>query len=213
MNGAAVLYSFGLYILYVLLPIVPAVVLFRLFPDTKVAVSGPLQNLTLNATGAFAAYVVTVGLGYFVVQNVEDQIKELTTAKVWTVEVPVQLVDSGRKPITISGRITGNDTNFDFDQSLYSEAGGKIFIEVPIENERWRTILVTKAGFQSSEVALQSLIDTNDPTKVKINWAKRSIEVLEPLILTQVPAGLYAETQSPLAESSLAELRAGSPGP
>jgi hypothetical protein len=69
-----VLYSFGLYILYVLLPLVPAVLIFRLFPDSKVTVSGPLQNLTLNATGAFAAYVVTVALGFFLVKNVVTQI-------------------------------------------------------------------------------------------------------------------------------------------
>jgi len=70
----AVIYSFCLYVLYVLLPLIPAILIFRLFPETKVTVSGPLQNLTLNATGAFAAYVVTVALGFFLVRNVELQI-------------------------------------------------------------------------------------------------------------------------------------------
>ena len=69
-NDAAVLYSFCLYILYVLLPLIPAILIFRLFPDTKVTMSGPLQNLTVNATGAFAAYVVTVALGFFLVKDV-----------------------------------------------------------------------------------------------------------------------------------------------
>src|SRR5579863_8544360 len=72
----AVLYSFGLYLLYVLLPIVPAVVIFWLFPDSKVWVSGPLQNLTMKTTGAFAAYVVTVSLAFFPVRYVERQIAE-----------------------------------------------------------------------------------------------------------------------------------------
>lgn len=67
-------YSFLLYVLYVVLPLVPAILIFRLFPETKVTVSGPLQNLTVNATGAFAAYVVTVALGFFLVKNVEAQI-------------------------------------------------------------------------------------------------------------------------------------------
>src|SRR5204863_7131339 len=70
----AVIYSFCLYVLYVLLPLIPAILIFRLFPETKVTVSGPLQNLTVNATGAFAAYVVTVALGFFLVSNVEAQI-------------------------------------------------------------------------------------------------------------------------------------------
>ncbi|HZR59074.1 MAG TPA: hypothetical protein VFA74_19560 [Terriglobales bacterium] len=73
-HDLAVLYSFCLYVLYVLLPLIPAILIFRLFPETKVTVSGPLQNLTVNATGAFAAYVVTVALGFFLVKNVETQI-------------------------------------------------------------------------------------------------------------------------------------------
>jgi hypothetical protein len=70
----AVIYSFCLYVLYVLLPLIPAVLIFRLFPEAKVTVSGPLQNFTINATGAFAAYIVTVALGFFLVRNAEVQI-------------------------------------------------------------------------------------------------------------------------------------------
>jgi hypothetical protein len=73
-NNPAVAYSFLLYALYVCLPLVPAVLIFRMFPDSKVSVSGPLQNFTVNATGAFAAYVVTVALGFFLVQYIEAQI-------------------------------------------------------------------------------------------------------------------------------------------
>jgi hypothetical protein len=73
-HDSAVAYSFLLYALYVCLPLVPAIAIFRLFPDSKVAISGPLQNFTVNATGAFAAYVVTVALGFFLVQYIEAQI-------------------------------------------------------------------------------------------------------------------------------------------
>src|SRR5579862_3790561 len=82
-GSAAILYSIFLYVLYVLVPLIPAVLIFKLFPQTTVAVSGPLQNLTINATGAFAAYVVTVALGFFLVQNVERQIY-------FTREYPIQ---------------------------------------------------------------------------------------------------------------------------
>ena len=74
-NNSAVFFSFCLYILYVLLPLLPAILIFKNFPDTRVTISGPLQNLTVNATGAFAAYVVTVGLGFFLVNYVEHQIE------------------------------------------------------------------------------------------------------------------------------------------
>jgi hypothetical protein len=44
------------YLLAVLCPLIPAILIYRLFPETKVSVPGPLAGLTLRAGGAFAAY-------------------------------------------------------------------------------------------------------------------------------------------------------------
>lgn len=98
-NNAAVTYSFLLYVLYVLLPLIPAILIFKLFPESKVTVSGPLQNLTINATGAFAGYVVTVALGFFLVKNVQAQIE-------WTRVYPVQgvIADLGKNQAFNSDR-------------------------------------------------------------------------------------------------------------
>jgi hypothetical protein len=210
-DNLAVLYSFGLYVLDMLLPIVPAVILFRMFPDTKVTVSGPLQNLTLNATGAFAAYVVTVGLGFFVVQNVINQINDLNAAKVWTVSVPIELHDREGKTIPGEARIT-DDTVLDFRERLYYPSGDTLYITVPMDGKTWRTISVSKAGFEDTSEPLQERIDRHDP-KVEVNAADRKITVLDPLILTQGSAVSYPKTQPPLAEKSLAELKASPPGP
>jgi hypothetical protein len=98
-TNPAVLYSFLLYVLYILLPLIPAVLIFRLFPDTKVSVSGPLQGLTLNTTGAFGAYVVTAALGFFLVRNVESQIQWTRTYAIQGVIVDLaknQAVDSDK---------------------------------------------------------------------------------------------------------------------
>jgi hypothetical protein len=70
----AVTYSFLLYTLFVLLPLIPAVLIFKLFPRVSVSVSGPFSNWTINATGAFAAYLVTATLGFLLVRNIEAQI-------------------------------------------------------------------------------------------------------------------------------------------
>ena len=42
----------------VLVPMIPLIVIYRLFPDTAVAVTGVLSGLTVRATGAFAAYLI-----------------------------------------------------------------------------------------------------------------------------------------------------------
>lgn len=48
----------GVHLLWVTAPLLPAILIYSLFPNSTVAVSGPLANLTVRATGAFAGYLV-----------------------------------------------------------------------------------------------------------------------------------------------------------
>jgi hypothetical protein len=80
---AAVGYSFLLYTFFVLLPLIPAVLIFKLFPRDSVSEWGPFRNWTVNATGAFAAYLITATLGFFLVRNIEAQIE---SARLYPVE-------------------------------------------------------------------------------------------------------------------------------
>ena len=68
-----VLFSLAcLHILWVLLPLVPSVLIYRLFPNTAVAVSGPLANLTIRASGAFAAYLIIFVFTYPLIQTTKE---------------------------------------------------------------------------------------------------------------------------------------------
>jgi hypothetical protein len=69
-----VLESFAVWALWMLLPMVPAVLIFRMFPDAKAFVRGPLQGLSFTASGAFAGWVVAVALGFFPVRYLQTQI-------------------------------------------------------------------------------------------------------------------------------------------
>lgn len=91
----SVILSFALYFLYVLLPMIPAILIYRLFPDTKVSLKGPLSKLTMKSTGAFAAYVITVILGFFLVKNTINIITSMARPKkpTWTVKATVELRD------------------------------------------------------------------------------------------------------------------------
>lgn len=96
-NVTAVLLSCLLYALYVLLPMIPAIVIYRLFPDTKVAVSGPLANLTMKSSGAFAAYIVVVSLGFFLVKDTHVIIGGMVQP-MWTIKATLELQDdTGKK--------------------------------------------------------------------------------------------------------------------
>ena len=76
---------FFLWTLYVLLPLGPTILIYRLFPSTTVCLSGPLSNLTLNATGAFAAYIVTVLLGFWLVSDIVTTMRNREVTRWWVV--------------------------------------------------------------------------------------------------------------------------------
>lgn len=88
----AVILSLGLYALYVLLPMIPAIVIYRMFPNTQVSASGVFSHIHFNTTGAFAAYVITVTMGYFPVQKTQELIAQIGNP-IWTVTTKVKLLN------------------------------------------------------------------------------------------------------------------------
>jgi|HubBroStandDraft_3_1064219.scaffolds.fasta_scaffold03694_3 hypothetical protein len=59
----------GILMCWVLLPLVPAILIYRLFPDTPLTLSGPLAGLTLKTGSAFGAYLIIFLL---VIPRVQD---------------------------------------------------------------------------------------------------------------------------------------------
>ena len=97
-STSAVLYSFLLLVSFVLLPLIPSVVIYWLFPDTKVAASGPFANLTLKASGAFAAYLIILLVVNSRFGQVYDTISA-TMAPTWTVRGKVKFIDKDNNEI------------------------------------------------------------------------------------------------------------------
>jgi hypothetical protein len=85
-----------LYTVWVLLPIVPSVLIYRLFPSTTVAVSGPLASLTVRASGAFAAYLIVFAATYTVISRAEETIGGFQHP-FWTIKGQIRLVDHDGK--------------------------------------------------------------------------------------------------------------------
>jgi hypothetical protein len=94
----AILALVGAHILWVLLPLAPAVLIYWLFPNTPVAVSGPLSGLTVRTGGAFGAYLVVLLLTYGQLRTINQSISMLES-QFWNVRGTVQLVDSKARPI------------------------------------------------------------------------------------------------------------------
>src|SRR6266404_1962451 len=82
---------------WVLLPLIPAVLIYRLFPNTSVAVSGPLASLTVRAGGAFAGYLAVFAAIYILVRPAANIVGGFEHS-LWSVTGRAQLVDKDDKP-------------------------------------------------------------------------------------------------------------------
>ena len=57
-DQSIVIWQYALNASWVLLPLVPAVLIYLIFPRTQVGLAGPFSGLTIRASGAFAAYFI-----------------------------------------------------------------------------------------------------------------------------------------------------------
>jgi hypothetical protein len=91
----AVWLSFGFYLLNLLVPIIPAVIIYRLFPEGKAggahvtgnSVEGSVAGWKIKAVGAWGAYVTAFVLGFWTIKSTAvPLIKAVGGASVWTID-------------------------------------------------------------------------------------------------------------------------------
>lgn len=138
----AVVLSFALYILYVLIPMIPSIVIYRMFPDTKVSATGVLANLNFKTTGAFAAYVITVFLGFFLIQQTHQQISQISNP-VWTLKTRVNILNPD------GSEYQNNKLIETLTVSIYPELqqinGNKVILSLPGSKKSWEKTQLTFA--------------------------------------------------------------------
>ena len=78
--------------LWVSLPMLPALIIYKLFPDSAVAVSGPLHNFTFKATGAMGAYLIVFFTLFYYVTQMNNVLGDFLHPS-WTIKARVNLID------------------------------------------------------------------------------------------------------------------------
>ena len=117
-----------IFVLWFILPIIPAFLLYKFLPGNQVWVKGPFKGLTVDLAGAFAAYFLLFLGSYIVVNKMLFHEKE--RFEVWTVKGTVQ-DDMGRilnndrnKPsVMLLPSIEINNGRFDFPVSVRVKDG------------------------------------------------------------------------------------------
>ena len=158
-----------------LIPLVPAILLYKILPGGDAHVAGTLQGMTIKLSGAFAGYFALVMLGYFRIPA--PAAPPLSTYQLWSV----------------SGAVTGADPNttaYERDLQLrvnpfgIRNYDGRFTVEVLRKEEdvqvgRWvfPTLNVECPGYYPKSINL------NDPGKVEHDEKHREIRIRNDLVL------------------------------
>jgi hypothetical protein len=189
----AILVSLELIVLlgiWVSLPLVPAILIYRYFPNTQVAASGPLAGLTVKAGGAFAAYLIVLLLIFPLVNTIRDVVGS-AMRPFWEIRGKVTLVDENGK--LISGEDLLKGIEFEIVPDPMGHSRGILTLKVPQDTWGFPEIYVKIPGWG------KETIDLNREPWIA-QWKSRdsfrkTVNIGE-LKITKVPQ--VRESQSPM---------------
>jgi hypothetical protein len=171
-STTAIFLNLLIYLVFVLVPLIPAIVIYKIFPETTVGASGLLGNLKVNATGAFAAYLVVVVAGTFIIVNIQKLATEyVTDSTTWKVDSKVIFYDKSDNGWTVSDRITDDSVQRKLDVRSnpdYSMKTLNSVVFMTYYKDRQTRVTYSYPGYVSQVKRL-------DEDSFKIDYANRTI--------------------------------------
>jgi len=165
-----------LYTLWIILPLVPAVLIYRIFPNTRTTAEGEVSNWKIKASGAFAAYLAIFVASSYLMQKAQIRVINPDLC-VWTLSADVKLKDR-------NGRLAPphllSQVGVSMKPELISNHGQFVDILIPVRGNELPNYAVTIAvkGFGSEMLHL-----AHPSAERKIDFAKRKIQ--ETVIIEQ----------------------------
>jgi hypothetical protein len=182
-----------LLVVWVLLPMIPAILIYRLFPNTTVAVSGPLASLTVRAGGAFAGYLAVFAAIYVLVRPAANIISGFEHS-LWSVTGEVKLLDKDNKPRIASDLLA--KLKLTQPESMSKES---YHVTISIsENDRGKfPLLLLEIPQWGSKV-----IDLNAERDVEIDEYSKSIRIKDPIEIKEEPSAQNVPVSAPSMDQS-----------
>jgi hypothetical protein len=170
----SILLGIVLFLVFILIPLIPAILIYKIFPDTKVGAQGLLGQLKINATGAFAAYLIVILIGYPIIAKIHDSILATSADEaVWSVKSKVVLMEmDGQKMVRVKN-ITDEDIQDNLNVKCTPDYSQKDLLGVAFPTyyrNKMSRISFAYNGFESQ-------IKVLDPDSVHFNYAERIIDV------------------------------------
>ena len=170
----------GLFTVWVILPLVPAVLIYRLFPDTAVAVSGPFANLTVRASGAFAAYLIVFAATYlFIVKQTEEVVVSFQRP-FWTIKGRIVLIDKEGQEVTAESLIEKMRIRTDPDQ--FKVQSYRVQLSIPEVGGDLPAVIFEIPTWGRKE------IDLRTTKEVSVDRLRKTIEITKPIMIKDLSA-------------------------
>lgn len=152
-NQTVTLLAFlALFLVWLFAPLVPAILTYILAPKERIIVSGPLQGLSIKATGAFAAYLtvflVCMPFVYMTWKSIRSMSKPY-----WDVEIPISTFDINAKPVDLGAEL--NNIRVNISPPTYTISGNIVTVRVNTVDERLPKISIDIPKFGGALVDLE----------------------------------------------------------
>ena len=168
---------------WVLLPLAPAILIYRIFPNTETGLKGPFGGLTIRASGAFAAYFL-VFLATFPLLNQMNRNLKGEFRPSWTVKGRILPQDENGKAIPNAdgdGDIVRISLQPDFVRVKHNLTFEAI---VPEINQSLPAVSISYAGVGTSYVDFDNLGEGDD---VDFDQDARVVTIRSPIVIRREP--------------------------
>jgi len=174
-----ILFTLAVLMIAVLLPLLPTVVIYRLFPGTEVIVSGPFRGMTVRAAGAFGAYFITFLAAGPLAWRTFDAVN--FGSPTWTVTGKLMAFDQNGNEIADESLFSKMSVTL--APQTFSTTNGRLWIKVPEIDGSIPSVSFYVPGFGSASIDVTEMVE--DGATAERDDAGRVIKINAPIVIRQ----------------------------
>ncbi len=172
----------GLHLLWVLAPLVPAILIYKLFPATSVAVNGPLAGLTVRASGAFAGYLIVFAATFPLIKNMENTFSGFQRS-IWTIKAQIQMLDKNGVELTSIDNFSR--VNVYTEPKPFSVNGNIVRMKIAEGDGEFPLLVVQAPSFGGKAIVVD-----RSTRSFRFDNYNKTIELIDPIKIQEIaPAG------------------------
>ena len=181
-NLKALLSLLLMFSCWLVVPLLPAWITYRITPDQRIGLKGPMQQLTIRAGGAFAAYLILLVFSYpLVIDGGMTIVGGMTVTPVWTINADVIAIGPNGEQIDMPENVQAMTVSFKPD--IHKIGKKHISVRMPYKPEEWPLLTLTIPEFGGAEVDLYRL------PGAKVDYFRKVVDYDTPIPIRPAAGG------------------------